>query len=106
MMHSQYNNMRGDEIEFDLDAAVGVAVGTSKARKGWSATLVYVPATMAFVELRSSPQNWRGDSKDEAEEVDESYIYSTFGMIEEDLRKIRSSPKKWKLKQVENGLWR
>ena len=45
MMHSQYNNMRGDEIEFDLDAAVGVAVGTSKARKGWSATLVYVPAT-------------------------------------------------------------
>jgi hypothetical protein len=96
MMPSDYVAHDGSRTEFDLDAVVDVIGAYSKRREGWTALLIYVPATRAFVELRSSPQDVRGNSADEAEEVDTQYIGEAFGLVPSQLDSIIAKPKAWR----------
>src|SRR3546814_12218877 len=77
MMNATYMSLNGEAISFDLDAAAGIARGFSTRRPSWSATLVYDLKNSAFIELRSSPQDIRGYSKGECEEVGALYIQKT-----------------------------
>lgn len=96
MMPSGYVARDGSTKHFDLDAVVDVVGAYSKRRDGWTALLVYVPATRAFVEVRSSPQDVRGNSMDEAEEVDPQYVFEAFGLTKGQLDAIATSPKAWR----------
>lgn len=89
MMHGTYLDAAGIERDCDLDALKVVARGVSLIRQGWSGLLAFYPATRAFIELRSSPPNIRGDSKDEATEVDDEYIERAYGLTKKALEEIR-----------------
>jgi hypothetical protein len=96
-MHGTYKNRSGVSTDFDLDAVTLVVAGRSSGcRPAWSAMLVYVPATQAFVELRSSPPDICGYSLDEAEEVDATYVQSTFQVSREDMAHISTNPYAWR----------
>jgi hypothetical protein len=97
MIPCDYTSENGRKVTFDLDAVIDVAIGYSKKRHGWTATLIYIPESTAFVELRSSPQDIRGISKEEAEEVSSSYISETFAIDNEGLNRVKSDPGSWQL---------
>lgn len=97
MIRCDYTTENGRKVVFDLDSVIDVAIGFSKKRQGWTATLIYVPETRAFVELRSSPQDIRGNSKEEAEEVSSAYISEAFAIDSEGLTRVKSNPSSWQL---------
>ncbi|BAV32765.1 hypothetical protein SCL_0443 [Sulfuricaulis limicola] len=95
MMPCDYRSKCGDIKKFDLDAVFDLVGGFSRVRDGWSALIIFVPSTSAFVELRSSPQDYRGNSEEEAEEVDESYVQESFGLSQTQLTAFKASPRTW-----------
>jgi hypothetical protein len=97
MIPCDYTSENGRKVTFDLDAVIDVAIGYSKKRQGWTATLIYIPESSAFVELRSAPQDIRGNSKEEAEEVSFAYIGETFAIDNEGLNRVKSDPGNWQL---------
>jgi len=97
MLPCDYMTENGRKVAFDLDAVIDVAIGYSNKRLGWTATLIFIPVTFAFVELRSSPQNIRGNSEEEAEEVSFTYISETFAIDNEGLNRVKSNPGSWLL---------
>lgn len=103
MIPCNYISRSGEIKEFDLDAVFDLVGGNSKLHSGWSALIIFVPSTNAFVELRSSPQDYRGNSDDEAEEVDEAYIQNTFGLTVQQIGTFRSGPKKWQFIDYRQG---
>jgi hypothetical protein len=46
---------------------------------------------------RSSPQDVHGHSEDEAEEVTDEYLKTTFSLDEGQVAEMRRAPKAWKL---------
>jgi hypothetical protein len=96
MVPCDYLAKDGSRRTFDLDAVFDLVSGYSARHKEWTALLIYVPAIQAFVELRSSPPDVRGNSADEAEEVDEPYIRETFGLSQTQLSSIQANPKGWR----------
>jgi hypothetical protein len=96
MMPGQYTSRDGSLVEFDLDEVIDVASSTSHQRPTWSATLIYVLSTKAFVELRCSPQDFRGNSEGESVEVDSKYISETFQISSTELSNIQTAPFQWK----------
>jgi hypothetical protein len=97
MMPCQYITQSGTQGTLDLDAVVDVAKAMSGRRPTWSALLIYDPKAGLLVELRDSPQDVRGNSQDEAEEVDEAYVQEHFGLSSADLSELRRNPKAWRL---------
>jgi hypothetical protein len=95
MMPADYIARDGSTVKFDLDSVIDVVAGYSKHRDTWTATLIWVPAKKAFVELRSSPQDYRGNSQSEAEEVESGYIKETFSLSDVELTNFKSSPSSW-----------
>jgi hypothetical protein len=95
MMPCNYNSDSGKTIGFDLDSVFDVASAYSNHRSGWTATLIYIPETGTLVELRSSPQDIRGNSSEEAQEVSDAYAQDTFGLTLDDLQGIRKNPGGW-----------
>ena len=95
-MHGTYTDEKGRIVDFDLDSAKLLVASQSGKRRGWSAVLVYVPATQAFVELRSSPPEFRGNSQDEAEQVDAAYVLSAFQLSSADMARVIDSPSTWR----------
>ncbi|QOD91658.1 hypothetical protein H2514_03130 [Lysobacter sp. CW239] len=95
-MPCEYKAKSGQVVEFDLDRVVDVALGFSLARPTWTATLIYVSATDAFVELRSSPQDYRGNSAEESEEVDLVYMSAAFGLNSEQAALVKSDQASWR----------
>ncbi len=95
MMPCTYLAKNGSTVEFDLDAVFDVVAGYSIRRADWTATVIFVPSTGAFVELRSSAQDYRGNSEDEAEEVDDGYIKSNFAFSEFDIARFKAAPREW-----------
>ena len=93
-----YQRLDGSKTSFDLDAVVDVIDGRSGIRPSWSALIVFVLATGAFVELRSSPPDYRGNSDSEAFEVEDGYLTSSFGLAADQIAAIRAKPKKWKFR--------
>lgn len=106
MMPCEYRSKTGDVKNFDLDAVFELVGGFSHARNGWTALIIFVPSTGAFVELRSSPQDYRGNSEEEAEEIEEAYIQKTFGLSQSQMEIFISNPGSWQfidLRQAKHG---
>jgi len=96
MMPCKYKATDGSITTFDLDAVTDVIAGFSGIRRTWSATIVFVPATGAFVELRSSPQDIRGNSQSEAEEVSSIYLQEAFELSEIQQSSVKIKPNDWR----------
>lgn len=79
-MHGTFIDLYGKEIDFDLDLLKVLSRGRSKIRAGWSGMLVFCPINKKLIELRSSPPSVRGESLDEASEVDGKYARDTYGI--------------------------
>ena len=94
-MHGTYKDFSGQDIDTDLDTMLPIAYGYSVQRRGWTGTLVLVPKNAVLVELRSSPEDFRGNSQDEAVQVTEEYAMSSYTLTAEDIAKFKSQPKKW-----------
>lgn len=89
MMHGTYIDLNGVQRDCDLDALKVIARGDSNIRHGWSGLLAFNPSNGALIELRSSPPNIRGDSQDEASQVDAEYATSTYGVAKDAIDKLR-----------------
>jgi len=96
MMPCDYLSLDGVRRTIDLDSVIDVALGYSGKRPEWTATLVFEPESGVFVELRSSPQDVRGNSAEEAEEVNAEYMAGTFGLNADQLSSIGQRPADWK----------
>ena len=97
-MICSYLSKDGTTIPFDLDSVTDIALGYSGFHPTWTATLIYVWENKAFVELRSSPADIRGNSStEEVEEVDEHYIIENFKLSINQISAIRRAPKGWSL---------
>jgi hypothetical protein len=97
MMPCSYISLTKVQRTLDLDSVIDVALGYSSRRPRWTATLVFDPESEAFVELRSAPPDVRGNSADEAEEVDAAYMTSTLGLQPNQLAAVVERPESWKL---------
>lgn len=91
-----YTAMNGEAKVLKLDSAIDIAVGVSSLRKGWSATLLFNPATLSFIEYRCSPPDRFGQRKEEAQEVTSHYIYKNFKLDPILLLAIQQNPREWK----------
>lgn len=89
MVPCKYNDHGVTRI-FDLRTAVRIAKGTSVTHLGWSASIVYDPASKALIELSSGPQDVRGNGPDAADRVDVEYVLGNFGVSERDLLRLTS----------------
>ena len=94
-MPCSYLAKNGAKVSFDLDAVTDVALGYSGARPSWTATLIYVWAHKTFVELRSSPQDIRGNCQSEEVEVDERYITEAFLLSPAQINAVKQDPRNW-----------
>jgi len=97
MLPCDYTATDGTIVRFDLESAVGVVRGFSGVKRSWTATIVFIPSTAAFVELRSAPQDIRGNSEGEAQEMSSNYLQSNFGLSELQLASIKQRPKDWRI---------
>jgi hypothetical protein len=79
-MHGTYVDYSGDERDCDLDTVKVLARGVSGIRKGWSGLLAWVPEHNVVVEFRSSVPDIRGNSLDEASQVDRAYAAENYGL--------------------------
>ncbi|ACH39370.1 hypothetical protein Gbem_2358 [Citrifermentans bemidjiense Bem] len=91
-----YTAMNGEAKVLKLDSAIDIAVGHSSRRSGWSATLLFNPATLSFIEYRCSPPDQFGQRREEAEEVTSHYIYKNFKLDPILLLAIQQNPQEWK----------
>jgi len=96
-MPSDFIDLSGKKREFDLDSVCEVVRGCSHRRNGWASIVVYEPGQGKFIEIRSSPQDFRGNSADEAEEVTPEYLRSAYQISETDVARFLSAPASWKL---------
>lgn len=101
MMPCKYLSIDGVEKTLDLDTVIDIARGASKKKIGWSALIVFDPHSKTFVELRDSPQDVRGNSKDEAEEVTVSYISSAFNIDIKIVSDIENNLEEWRFVDLE-----
>lgn len=95
MTPSNYRCLDGKISEFDLDAVVDVVSGWSDIKPGWQGFIVYLSHLDQFVELMSTVPDIRGNSEDQAVEVDASYVGSTYGLSPSQLAELRRSPSRW-----------
>lgn len=96
-MLDEYKALNDSTVTFDLDEAVRVVKGYSSIRQGWQSLIIYNVPTRSFVELRSSPPDYKGNSADEAEEVTDKYVSSNFQLQPAQLEEVRSAPNKWQM---------
>lgn len=95
MITCDYLDLTGNVQFYDLDAVVDIVRGESPKKTGWVALIVFEPGSKKFIELRDSPPDPRGNSKDEAEEVEESYVVSNFQLSESDINAIKKGSSDW-----------
>lgn len=98
-MPCDYVAIDGSIKPFDLDLVIDIADGYSGKKNGWSALLIFLPKEGAFVELRSSPPDVRGNGPSEQEEVDDAYIASIYQLNELQIVSIKTKPTSWKFVQ-------
>ena len=96
-MPSDFVDLAGRRCAFDLDNVYEIIRGYSNVRPGWTSIVVYEPTQKNFIEVRSSPQDVRGNSADEAEEVTVAYISHAYNISEKDLARVPHAPHLWKL---------
>lgn len=96
-MPCKFTALDGSVQEFDLDSVVDVVLGYSARRPEWTATVVFDQIRNSFIELRSAPPDYRGNSAEEAEEVSDQYINDTFQLEANQLQAVRRAPAQWVL---------
>lgn len=97
MMPSDFVGLDGKTHEFDLDAVHRLVRGYSKQRPEWTSSVVYEPKKKTLIEVRSSPQDIRGGSADEAQEVTEDYVKDAYRITDIVLAQFLRDPRSWKL---------
>ena len=97
MIPCKYTGLDGSIRVLDLDTVVDVVKGASLRKAGWKALIVYDEITNALVELRDSPEDYRGNSQDEAEQVTEQYACDAFHMDTRQFGDLYRSPRNWNL---------
>lgn len=97
MIPCEYSALDGSVKVLDLDTVFDVVLGYSARRTQWAATIVFNPGSGSFVELRSSPPDYRGNSREEAEEVSDRYVRDTFCLENDQLQAVRNGPDRWVL---------
>lgn len=95
MMPCTYTRLNGLQDIFDLDDVIDVVRGDSPSIRGWSALIVYLPLSRQFIELRETPQDLHGNSIDEAEEVNRDYVACGFGLDNQMIENLVTSPTDW-----------
>jgi len=95
MTPCEYKAKNGSRKLLDLDTVVDVAIGRSAVRPQWTATIVFDAKTTSFIELRSSPPDYGGNSAEEAEEVSREYIEATFHITAIELNAARRLSQDW-----------
>jgi len=61
--------------------------GMSQLHPGWTGSLVFSRELDAFIELASAPPDVRGNSADDAREVDDEYAKRVYGKTRADVPK-------------------
>lgn len=97
MMPSDYVSLSGEVRTFDLDAVHEIVRGFSRQRPGWTSIVVFDPADACFIEVRTSPEDVRGNCLDEAQEVDSAYLFDAYCIDASDQAEIRKRPSTWRL---------
>ncbi len=97
-----YSDFRGKKQPMDLDNVIRILRGWSALKSGWMAYVIYIPASGAFVELLSSPPDIRGNSKEDAVQIDDDYLKATFGVTDDQLSFIRLGPLRWVFLDLRN----
>lgn len=97
MIPCKFVALDGSTKILDLDSVFDVILGYSGSRPDWTATIIYEPVVGCFVELRSSPPDYRGNSAEEAEEVSDKYMRDMFDLGDDQLEAVRRDPSHWKL---------
>jgi len=88
MVTCNYKDKEGHSQIFDLSKAVRIAEGESAERSGWEATIVYIPEYGTLVELRSGPEDVRGNAPGEAVQVSSDYVLRGFPISKGQLRQL------------------
>lgn len=96
-MPCNFTALDGSIQQLDLDSVFDVVLGYSFHRPKWTATVVFDPVRGSFVELRSAPPDYRGNSADEAEEISDQYMIDAFQLSATQLDEVRRAPAKWLL---------
>src|SRR4051794_15952736 len=99
MMPCKFTTKSGTAASLDLDAVFDVVEGPSGRHPNWTALIIYEPTSNVLVELRDAPQDVRGNSASEAEEVDDAYVQNHFGLSEHELASLRAHPKRWRMQR-------
>ena len=94
-MQCDYIAIDGKCKEFDLDKVIDFVGGFSKKRDGWSGLICYISNQGIFLELRDSPQDARGNSHSEAEEVTSQYIEAAYQLSSAQITSFLNKPDKW-----------
>jgi hypothetical protein len=97
MMESDFLASDGIVRKFDLDSVHEIVRGTSGLYPKWNSIIVFDPSSKAFIEVRSSPPDIRGNRDDEAVEVGASYLRAHYGLSEEQLVNAMTNPTDWRL---------
>ena len=95
MMPCDYTTLNGRQETFDIDNVIDVVAGQSPKRENWTALVIYQIDKNIFIELRDSPQDVRGNSNSEAEEVTIDYIEQKYGINAKLLKKFKLTPSNW-----------
>jgi hypothetical protein len=64
-------------------------------KAGWKALIVYDEITNVLVELRDSPEDYRGNAQDEAEQVTEQYVRDAFEIDARQFNDLYRAPRNW-----------
>ncbi|MBQ0806995.1 MAG: hypothetical protein KBT55_03400 [Porticoccus sp.] len=95
MIQCNYIAIDGHSKSFDLDEVIDFVGGSSQKRDGWSGLICFIPSEKVFIELRDSPQDARGNSHSEAEEVTTEYIEFGYQLNSEQITVFLNNPNKW-----------
>lgn len=77
----------GTQASVDMERLQRVARGMSQIHPGWTGSLVFSQELGSFIELSSAPPDVRGNSADDAREVDDEYAKRVYGKTRADVPK-------------------
>jgi len=93
-MNVEFKDLSGRIGSMDLRLAVELVAGRGK-KTNWTAMIVFLPNDKKFIELRDHPQDVRGNSTFETEEVTERYVIENYDISQSDLDRFKRKPNAW-----------
>lgn len=87
MIPMNLTRLDGTQTSVDMTRLQRVARGASQIHPGWVGSLVFSRELDAFIELASAPPDVRGNSADDAREVDDEYAKRVYEKTRMDVPK-------------------